>query len=355
MGMYFGAEAMTGEDRAYQGSRFAEVRDAIHANPYQAVWGRQGEPPLPVYAVTLGSVLRGALPFAGSYLFRDATARTVDSLADLRWGPDRKGFRRLLHPNGVCLTGMWEITEETGYSGYFQNGSRALLVARYSTCCTETRRGHARSLALVGKLFPTAVDHVEPLRTASFFTQQDIGGDYIDYINDVQTFNAPDTRAWRRGIHVPVLVVTGVVFGHVDRQPSIRQLYAIAELAKPTGEPTRAPQFMRLKMAPGHRRIEGESLDIRDEVMGQIFDPGNPTPQRQLTFDIELTDQGTTRGLPVYERRTFTGWRRVGRIVFDNAVVSYNGDFVLHFHHPTWRDDPNDPSTATRVDGRKVR
>jgi hypothetical protein len=42
-------------------------------------------------------------------------------------------------------------------------------------------------------------------------------------------------------------------------------------------------------------------------------------------------------------------------LVFDNAVVSYNGDFVIHFTHPTWRDDRNDPATATRVGERKVR
>ena len=47
--------------------------------------------------------------------------------------------------------------------------------------------------------------------------------------------------------------------------------------------------------------------------------------------------------------------RRSGEITFDRAVVSYNGDFVIHFNHPTWRGDRNDPSTATRVDGRKVR
>jgi hypothetical protein len=72
--------------------------------------------------------------------------------------------------------------EDTGYSGYFRNGSRALIVGRYSTCCRETRRGHVRSLSLVGKLFPTTdPNHVAPLRTASFMTQQDIGGDYNDH------------------------------------------------------------------------------------------------------------------------------------------------------------------------------
>ena len=41
--------------------------------------------------------------------------------------------------------------------------------------------------------------------------------------------------------------------------------------------------------------------------------------------------------------------------MFDNAVVSHNGDGVIHFTHPTWRQDRNDPATATRVDGVKVR
>ena len=93
---FFGIEGIVDEDRAYQGSRFAEVRDALFANPYQKVWGRAGEPPLPVYEVTVGSVLRGVLPFGGPHLFRKATERAVDSHADLRWGPDRKGYRRLL-------------------------------------------------------------------------------------------------------------------------------------------------------------------------------------------------------------------------------------------------------------------
>ncbi|HYC63033.1 MAG TPA: hypothetical protein VEK79_26065 [Thermoanaerobaculia bacterium] len=28
---------------------------------------------------------------------------------------------------------------------------------------------------------------------------------------------------------------------------------------------------------------------------------------------------------------------------FDEAVASFNGDRVLHFNHPAWRDDRNDP------------
>src|SRR5260370_37491372 len=112
-----GMEQFTDEDRAYRGSTFSAVREALYASPYQAVWGGAGERPLPTCEVTLGSVLGGVL--------RRVAERTVDSHADLRWGPDGKGYRRLLHPNGVCLTGRWEITEESNYSGYFRQGSKA--------------------------------------------------------------------------------------------------------------------------------------------------------------------------------------------------------------------------------------
>ncbi|MGR8951645.1 MAG: hypothetical protein ACU83V_04435 [Gammaproteobacteria bacterium] len=352
----YGAVALNEQDRGYEGSRYAEVKEAIFANPYYSVWGAADARPLPVYEVTFAGAAAGILPFGSPFRFLQASERTVDSNADLRWGDDRKGFRRILHPNGVCLTGVWEITEETGYTGYFRKGSKALTIGRYSTCCTETRRGHVRSLALVGKLYPTTdVSHPMPLRTASFITQQDFGGDFSRSINDAELRNAPDTRSWRRGSGVPVLLLTGAVLLKADKQPTHRQLYQIAELGEPEGEKTRTPEFMRLIPVPEQPRIEGDDLDFRDEILAQIYDKGNPAPQRTLTFQIDVSDTGETKGTPLFERRIITDWRTIGRLTFTEAVASYNGDFVLHFNHPTWRDDRNDPATATRVGGRKVR
>jgi len=94
----FGIEAFTDDDGGYRGSTFREVVDAINANPYQRVWGRENEPPLPVYEVTLHNLLRGILTPGSPGLFRKATERAVDSQAGLRWGPDRKGFRRVRSP-----------------------------------------------------------------------------------------------------------------------------------------------------------------------------------------------------------------------------------------------------------------
>jgi hypothetical protein len=350
----YGIEEIVDEDRSYQGSRFSEVRDAVFSRPYPEAWDSAGQ--MPNYEVTLPNVLRGILPFGRRYLFRQATARAVDSHADLRWGPNGLGFRRLLHPNGICLSGIWEITEDTGYSGYFKKGSKALVVGRYSTCCSETRRGHARSLALVGKIFPTTDPyHDTPLRTANFITQQDIGGDHTKYINDAELRNAPNTSAWRRSSGLPILLITGAVFSYVDRKPTIRQLYEIAELGKVSGESTVAPAFMRLLMALDQPRIEGDELDFRDEVMMQIFDKGDRIPKRRITFNLEVTDDGQTSGPTFFQRRIFRNWRRIGTITFDAAAASYNGDFVIHFHHPTWRSDRNDPATSTRVGERKIR
>src|SRR6185436_17760761 len=100
----------------------------------------------------------------------------------------------------------------------------------------------------------------------------------------------------RRGFGVPILLATGAVFNRVDKEPLIRQLYPIAELAKPAGQPTRAPQFMRLLVSASQPRIDGDALDFRDEVLAQIFDRGNPTPKRTLTFTIDVTDDGTSSG-----------------------------------------------------------
>lgn len=350
-----GAQGIGDEDRAYRGSRYREVRDALFENPYYEVWGGPGNPPLPVYPVTLRSVLTGILPFGERARFLQAARRTVGSGADLRFGPDGKGFRRLLHPSGVCLFGRWQITEPSEYSGYFRQGSEALALGRWSSCCTETRRGHTRSLSLVGKLWPTTdPDHPEPLRTANFFTQQDLGGERTDYLNDAVTRNAPDTHGWRRGAATPVFLLSGVVFLVADREPTFRQVYQIAELGKPAGEPTRAPEFMRLRVASDQPRIEGEGLDLRDEVLAQIYDPADPAPKRTLTFDVEVSDDGSTKGIPGFEVRTIRHWRRLGRLVFHEAVASYNGDFVVHFQHAPWREDRNDPASVARKSLRRA-
>ena len=88
-------------------------------------------------------------------------------------------------------------------------------------------------------------------------------------------------------------------------------------------------------MALEQPKIGGEALDFRDEIMAQIFERGDPTPKRTLIFDIEVTDEGSTHGPTFSQHVTFNHWCRIGRLAFDNAIVSYNRAFVIHFNHPT--------------------
>ena len=345
-----GIQGFTADDKpVVAGSRFSAVRDAVFANPYQKVWGAEGNAPFERFPVTFMPLIKGLLPGGGRWQFLAAAKRVLASDSDLRWGPDGQGYRRLLHTNGICMTGLWEVTEDTPYTGYFRNGSRGLIIARYSTCCTETRRGKTRSLSMIGRIYPTTdPDHPEPLPTACFITQEDIGGEDTPNINDAKLRNAPNTTVTRRGSGMPILLLTGLAFNVAEKKPTIRQVYQIAELGKPPAEPTRAPEFMQLTVAPGQPVIPGDDLDFRDEIMAHLYDPGDATPLRKLVFDVETSDTGTTHGLPIRERRNITNWKKIGTMTYDAAVVSFNGDHVFHANHPAWREDRNDPRTVVR-------
>jgi len=343
-----GIQGFTANDkRVVACSCFSSVRDAVFANPYQKVWGAQGNAPFERFPVTFMPLIKGLLPGGRTWQFLAAAKRVLASDSDLRWGPDGMGYRRLLHPNAVCMTGLWEVTADTPYTGYFHKGSRGLIITRYSTCCTETRRGHTRSLSMIGRIYPTTdPNHPECLPTACFITQEDIGGEDTPNINGAKLRNAPNTTVTRRGGGMPILLLSGLVFNIAEKQPTIRQVYQIAELGKPPAEPTRAPEFMQLTVAAGQPVIPGDDLDFRDEIMAHIYDPGDPTPKRKLVFDVETSDTGTTHGLPIKERRDITNWKKIGTMTFDAAVVSFNGDHVFHVNHPAWREDRNDPRTV---------
>jgi hypothetical protein len=147
------------------------------------------------------------------------------------------------------------------------------------------------------------------------------------------------------------LFLIGFTFFRVDMKNTIRQLYEIAELGKPEDVPTCCPQFMQLRLRDDNK-VGGrdETADFRDEILLNLHRPdGTKVP---LVFDIEVADQGEVTGL-LDKKLEVGSWRKIGNITLDEAAASYNGDHVIHFHHPKWRDDVNKaeesgPSTAAR-------
>lgn len=329
-------------DRQYDGSSFDEVKQAVFENPYQ-------ERPLPVVTVSLGELARGMFSLSKRFLFKDAAQRTLDSFADLRWG-NGKGVRRILHPNGICLAGVWEITEETSYTGYFAKDSKGLVITRYSTGL-GVHRGEKRTLSMVGKLYPT-LKPAEKHRTASFITQDDLGAAYPEGIHDALLRNAPNITVSKRFPDLGSLFLIGFTFFRVDMKNTIRQLYEIAELGKPKEVTTSCPQFMQLRLRDDNKVGGGDdTADFRDEILANLYRSDGMTVP--LVFDIEVADEGEVSGM-LDKKLHVSSWRKIGTITLDEAAASYNGDHVIHFHHPKWRNDVNKaeesgPGTAARL------
>ena len=349
-----GPQEMTAEDRAYRGSRYADVRQALYANPYRGGTAGQEPGPLPMFRSTIRNAWRGLL--SGENKFRQASARSIDSRADLRWGADGKGWRRIIAPNGICVLGTWTITEDNPHTGYFTRGSSGLAIGRFSSDGNETMRGQRRSISLGLKIYPTMdPQHPTPLIPASVIVQEDLGGMRTDYVNDAELVNAPSVHAYRRGIYFLIMLRAGRIFQQLDKVGDSRQVFEVAELGKPPDQPTNAPDHLRLKMTPGQRRIEGRGLDFREEIYRHIYNPGDAQPTGAMEFDIAVSSYGRKTGVQGLSRVTVKDWLSIGRLRFTEAVASYNGDHVIQFHHPGWRDDRNDPSTYVRVNETRVR
>ena len=340
------SEGISAEDENYQGSLYSEVKKAIFANPYQKVWGAVGEAPLPHYDITAREVYRGFMRGKADH-FKQAAIRTVRTCADLRWGDVDKGFRKIIHTNGVALTGTWEISEDNEFSGYFKKGSKGLIISRISCGSSAIMQGTPRAFGFAGKLYPTMDEnHTELLKPASFFALDKLSGCNNKHITDVTMTNGLAVKIL--GTSFPsklMLLRAGILFGPLDVQGTIRQVYQIAELGKADSEATNTPQFMCLTATEGQPTINED--DFRNELLAHIFDKGNPTPQRTLSFDINVSNDGKAVGNAVTgSSYHVTDWKKIGTIIFDNAVASYNSDFVLHFPHPRWRTDRNDPDTV---------
>ncbi|MDX0411597.1 hypothetical protein GOC69_12180 [Sinorhizobium medicae] len=349
-----GAQDTTAEDRAYRGSRYAEVREALCANPYRGGAYGQEPGPLPMFKSSIWNAWRGL--FSGENKFRQASARVLDSKADLRWGPDGKGYRRIIAPNGICVLGTWEITEDNPYTGYFRKGSKGLTIGRFSSDGNETKRGERRSISLGMKIYPTMDPaHSDPTIPASVIVQEDLGGMRTAYINDVELVNAPSVHAYRRGIFVLIMLRANMLFSALDKVPDSRQVFEVAELGEPPDIQTVAPEHMMFKMAPDQPRITGEGLDFREEIYRHIFDSGAASPTGTMEFDIWVAPYGRKSGIRGLTTVKVDDWERIGKLRFKEAVASYNGDHVIHFHHPGWRDDRNDRSTYIRSRETRVR
>jgi len=288
------------EEKPYSATSFKEVWNQVKSDPYEE---------LPQTEVSYFKLSNSK----ENVILKDAR-RTLSDRNDIL-----EPFEKLAHPNGICFSGVWEIDTPNIYSGYFKQGSRALVIVRASTALSNTKSGSTRAFGFAGKLFPTTNPaELNAQASANFFLIEDLGGTDAEYYRDVTLTNEPS-------ISVTLEVIKNALYGlkvsntfsEADSHPTIRQLYEISQLDESLNAVT--PKWMKIELSNA-KTVNAE--DFRDELK---IEEG-----KKLLFNVSVANK------TIDEIRE---WQRIGKITLDSSVVSKSCDRRLHFHHPRWRED----------------
>lgn len=288
------------QSQVYSGSNFAQVWEEVKQGSY-----REGS--LAQYETSYSKFFEGT-----ANLLERAVNRTLSTPSDTL-----PRFQKLLHPIGICFAGTWTITEDNIYTGYFAKGSKAQIIMRASEAMGHPTTADWRAFGLAGKLYPTS-DENDPrlLKTANFFTIDDLGGTDSQSFLDLPKTNKPDSSIHASSLFmIRTLHEIVSVFTSADRDPGIRQLYPIAELGLAPGQKARSPIGLMLKSENSERNgID----DFREELRLKNYQNG-------LSFGIYTSEAADS--IP----------KRIGRIHLTQDAVSDGCDHRLHFPHPRTR------------------
>ncbi len=281
---------------AYSGSSFDEVWNQVTSDPYRK---------LPQYQVTLGSFFS-----KGKDLLTKSAKRTLKSEEDIL-----PRFDKLLHPNGSCMKGRWIITEDTPYTGLLSKGTDALILLRASTTLTNTKRGRIRGFGLSGKIFPT-LNPDEKVKTANFFTIDNLVGTYEKHFTDAKLTNEPQLVP---SFSFDIIGLIGLgahvakALGSADKNAGFRDLYA---LAKEENKKAIYPKWIQITAERGQKK--SNKKDFRRELEDFL------DKNRIVRFKISVADP---------KNGGKSNWKRIGTIEVDDFVSSFSCDKRLHFHH----------------------
>jgi len=283
----------------YVGARVSDVWTEIKSNPYKT---------LPQEKVSVSKFFSW-----GVNLLERSAKRTIADESDVL-----PRFDKLVHPNGICLKGTWNMTEPSRYTGYFAQGKQGVVIARSSTALSGTTRSSYRGFGMAVKIFPTNNPaHTTALKTANFFVIDDLGGTDIANYLDAQMTNEPNTSIRFSSILIaPIAAAATAAFTAADKNPGIRQLYPVAELGLAPGQTAIAPKYIKIVGAPYERRQD--KSEFREELYVRLYGG-------YLDFDVLVAESSAGP------------FQRIGYLEFTDSVASDSCDHRVHFHHPKFR------------------
>ena len=274
----------------YDGSTFSEVKAVAFSGPYAE---------LPHH--------RGLRPGRFVRFFNDSARNLIDRRDILPW------YDKLIHANGICHTGKWQIDTDSRYTGYFAKGSEGLLITRASVAGNRLNAHDRRAFGIAGKVFPT-MDPDRKVKPGNFVTVSSLSGTRNKQITDYAPTNRPKV-----GLDPAANLVNRVIFRLMDTRPGWRRLHPISALGVPRDGDVVTPDLMMLKIADGTPKVH--THDFRDELRIEHY------PERKLVYTINVKD--------FYD----PAWTRIGSIELTDDAVAEGGDKRLHFWIP--RDVPS--------------
>lgn len=283
----------------YEGSTFQEVRDVIFSDPYDTY---------PHEKANIRSMFKGLT----NLMVRDCQAILADRNDIVPW------YQKLVHSTGICLTGTWEITEDSDYTGVFKPGTEALIIVRCSSLLGRSRRTRSirRGFAFAGKIFPTMDPH-EKVKTANVIAIDALGGTRAYRFTDEKLSNEPAVGANLTLLRFPLAAINALyAFTSTTNVPMYRPLTALGEAGLAEGEVAKTPRWLQIEHAPGNGK--SDASDLRDELNVKNYDGG------VLRFLVSVAEE---------EKKGERLYRKIGEIALDESVVSDSGDHRIRFWH----------------------
>jgi hypothetical protein len=242
---------------------------------------------------------------------------------------DFKDFKspapKLLHPRGVCASGIWIINENGPYTGLFRKGTKVPAMIRFSSGTAQSQYSpkKARMLGMAIKLFPTKKNHKKVI-TKNILTMDKYGFSG----STRKSFVMPEdgSALYFTNVYPPkswVGKMVGRFFDRFDRPNFARPVYAVAENEQDQFLAVKNPiSPYEIRFYPRKPKKVYFANDFRTELL--FYAP------KSLVFDIKV--MGGKNGLKVESS--------IGRLVVEKMVMSKVCDLELHFqHHPNERHE----------------
>lgn len=324
--------------QAYGLNQFEAVKAKVFANPYNN---------LPYYKVNKGHF--GKSGDHPENLLLAAARRTLVSNANFI---DRPEGQKLLNANGICFAGKWQITQNSAYTGLFEQYTSVPVIARASVALTGTSQSDKRAFGLAIKFFPDA-GLTQDNNSHNIFLLNSLVGVRVKHVLDLSMDNEPSAKGIPPWSQISTALRLRSDLERADKehgtgkpQLAYRTVEHVAAVSLGQAAPVAAsskvvaPYWLRLQADEAMPRIDAE--DFRNELKVSHY------PNNQLVFNIEAasnyypiasaTDgsQPNTDNKNPIDKKT-AQWQGLGKLVLTESVVSAVCDQQLHFSHPSTR------------------